>query len=119
MRTFVDKLLTPLGMDVNQMNGFWDFIIGFILIIMPWFYVQEGNIQSLAIVMTVGSALILYSIFTDYKYGIIRFLAKKIHEVLLLTIGITIMALWPTKVSITNFFIAFAGFGILIVCVLL
>jgi hypothetical protein len=93
----INRLLTPLGLDLNQSSGLLDFATGIILVIMPWFYVQEGNIRSLATMMGIGSAFILYSIFTDYRYGIIKFIALKIHEALDLTISITMMALFPLK----------------------
>ena len=93
----INRLLTPLGLDLNQSSGLLDFAIGIILVIMPWFYVQEGNIQSLATMMAIGSAFILYSIFTDYRYGIIKFIALKVHEALDLTISVTMMALFPLK----------------------
>ena len=109
MKVIVNKVLSPLGLDLNQINGFLDFIIGFILVIMPWFYVTEGNIRSLAIVMIIGSALILYSIFTDYKQGIVRLLARKIHEALDLTLGITFMALFPVKYTMTGLLLSFSG----------
>ena len=97
MKLFINRILTPLGLDLNQSSGLLDFALGVILVIMPWFYVQEANIRSLAAVMTIGSALILFSIFTDYKYGIVKFVGQKIHEALDLTIGITMMALFPLK----------------------
>jgi hypothetical protein len=97
MKVFINRLLAPLGLEVNQSSGLLDFVIGIVLVIVPWFYIQDTNIRSLATIMTIGSALILYSIFTDYKYGIIKFIAQKIHEALDLTIGITIMALVPLK----------------------
>jgi hypothetical protein len=93
----INRLLTPLGFDLNQSSGLLDFATGIILVIMPWFYVQEGNIRSLATMMAIGAAFILYSIFTDYRYGIIKFIALKIHEALDLTISVTMMALFPLK----------------------
>jgi hypothetical protein len=97
MKIFINRLLAPLGLESNQSSGLLDFVTGIILVIVPWFYVQDANIRSLAAVMTIGSALILYSIFTDYKYGIIKFIAHKVHDALDLTIGITLMALFPLK----------------------
>jgi hypothetical protein len=97
MKIFINRLLTPLGLDLNQSSGLLDFVTGIILVIVPWFYVQEGNIRSLATMMAIGSAFILYSIFTDYRYGIIKFIALKVHEALDLTISITMMALFPLK----------------------
>lgn len=93
----INRLLTPLGLDLNQSSGLLDFATGIILVIMPWFYIQEGNIRSLATMMAIGVAFILYSIFTDYRYGIIKFIALKIHEALDLTVSITMMALFPLK----------------------
>jgi hypothetical protein len=97
MKIAINRLLAPLGLESNQTSGLLDFSIGIVLVIAPWFYVQEAHIRSLAAIMATGSALILYSIFTDYRYGIIKFIAQKIHEALDLTIGITIMALFPLK----------------------
>jgi hypothetical protein len=97
MKILINRLLTPLGLDLNQSSGLLDFAIGVLMVIMPWFYVQDGNIRSLAAIMTLGSGLILFSIFTDYKYGILKYIGQKLHNAMDLTIGITLMALFPLK----------------------
>ena len=100
----INSLLVPLGLEANQASGILDFILGFILVIMTWFFVQENNMQLLVSVMGTGSALVLYSIFTDYKYGILRFIARKIHEAMNLTLGITFMALWSIGFTTAGLF---------------
>lgn len=97
MKIFINRLLAPLGLELNQSGGLLDFATGIILVIMPWFYVGDKDISSLAAVVAIGFVLILYSIFTDYRYGIIKFIVLKIHEALDLTVSITMMALFPLK----------------------
>lgn len=110
MKVIISKVLSPFGLDVNQIYGFLDFILGFLLITTPWFYFNDTNVQVLAAVIISGAALILYSIFTDYKKGILKFLGQKIHNALDITVGVTLMALWPISFKPVNLVIIFAGF---------
>jgi len=107
MKTIVTKLLAPLGFGENQMNGLIDFFAGFLLVTLPWFFVSDANIRMLALIMVAGSGLVLYSIFTDYRHGLLRYIGRKIHETLDLTLGITLMALFPLKY--TTLFLSFTG----------
>lgn len=109
MKAIVHNALRPLGFDLNQTGGFLDFIAGVALVIMPWFYVAESNIKFLAAIMVVGSGLILYAIFTDYKRGIIPFVARNIHEALDQMIGVTIMAIFPVRYSVVHLLLSFLG----------
>jgi len=102
MKILINRLLTPLGLEFNQTSGLLDFAIGILLVILPWFYVQYGNVRTLAAFMVFGSGMILYSIFTDYKNGIVKYLALKIHDALELTIGVTLMALFPINRNSTT-----------------
>ncbi len=109
MKAIVHNILRPLGFDRNQAGGFLDFIAGVALVIMPWFYVSENNIKLLATIMVLGSALILYAIFTDYKHGIIKYVIRNIHEALDQTIGVTMMALFPVKYSVPHLLLSLLG----------
>ena len=113
MKIIISKVLSPFGLDINQIYGFLDFIVGFILITMPWFYVHDNNLQMLAIVIVSGSALILYSIFTDYRRGIIKYMAQKIHQALDITLGVTFMAIWPLQFTITGVAVSCLGLIVL------
>lgn len=114
MKIIVNKFLSPFGLDISQLNGFLDFVIGFLLVILPWFYVSENNIQSLVTLMSIGSALILYSIFTDYRHGLIKFVATQVHKALDTTLGVTLMALWPMQLTMTGVLLSFGGLLVLI-----
>ncbi|RYZ48914.1 MAG: hypothetical protein EOP49_17490, partial [Sphingobacteriales bacterium] len=67
MKILINRLLTPLGLELNQTSGLLDFAIGILLVILPWFYVQDGNVRALVFLVALGSGMILFSIFTDYK----------------------------------------------------
>jgi len=100
----IHRLLLPFGLKLDQ-TGILDFLLGFILVTAPWFFVGENNLNALATVMAIGSVLILYSIFTDYKHGIVWFIARKIHAALDLTLGVTLMAIWSIGYTITGLFL--------------
>lgn len=109
MKIIIHKFLSPFGLDINQVSGFLDFIMGFLLVIMPWFYLRENNMQSMITLMITGSALILYAIFTDYRHGLIKFIAAKIHKALDTTLGVTFMALWPMQFTMTGVLLGCGG----------
>lgn len=114
MKVIVNKFLVPFGLDINQLNGLLDFAVGFLMVILPWFYVGDSNIQSLATMMVAGSALILYAIFTDYRRGLIRMLAARIHKALDTTLGVTFMALWPMQFTLTGVLLGCGGILVLV-----
>lgn len=109
MKTFVNKMLSPLGLGENHVNGLLDFFAGCLLVTLPWFFVNDANIRLLAVIMVAGSGLILHAIFTDYRQGLIRLAARKVHQTLDLTLGITLMALFPLKYTLTGVLLSFTG----------
>ncbi len=113
MKVIITKVLSPFGLDTNQVYGFCDFILGFLLITMPWFNYHDSNLLTLTLTITSGAALILYSIFTDYNKGILKFIAQKIHQALDITLGVTFMALIPAQSVFTSFAISCLGAAIL------
>jgi drug/metabolite transporter (DMT)-like permease len=114
MKLIVSKLLRPMGLERNQAAGLIDFFIGILMVVAPWFYVDDTNVNLLAIAFLTGACLILYAIFTDYRKGLIAGLARKIHDALDLTVGVTVMALFPVKISTMGLIISMlcmAGLG--------
>lgn len=88
-----------MGLEWKQVTGLIDFCVGILMVIAPWFYVADANVNLLAIAFLTGACMILYAIFTDYRKGLIAALGRKIHEALDLTVGVTVMALFPVKIS--------------------
>lgn len=93
MKAIMNKVLTPMGFEANQIYGLIDFLIGFFMIVMPWFYANERNILFQSIIMVIGSTLVLYSIFTDYRQGFIKRALQIMQKALNTTLGIPVMLL--------------------------
>ncbi|WP_162902869.1 hypothetical protein [Taibaiella koreensis] len=116
MKTLITKMLTSLGLGENQMNGLLDFFAGVLLVTLPWFFVSDANTKVLAAIMITGSGLILYAIFTDYRHGLLRYIGHKVHETLDLTMGVTLMAMFPLKYTLTTttVLLSFTGLALIL-----
>jgi hypothetical protein len=68
---------------INQKtHGYLDYIVGLLLIAAPWiFNFNRGGVETWVLV-ALGAAAILYSLFTDYELGIIRKIPFKTHLIL-------------------------------------
>lgn len=75
----------------TRMHGVLDYLTGLFLIAMPWLFLFGGNHISTWIPVILGVAIILYSLFTDYEYGIIPEITMRGHLVLDALAGIILV----------------------------
>lgn len=63
----------------TRVHGVLDYLIGIVLVAAPWLFglTREGMAMWVPIVL--GAALILYSLVTDYEWGVVRRLPMTSH----------------------------------------
>jgi hypothetical protein len=75
----------------TRVHGFLDYLVGGILIGLPFAIDVAGNGRPALIAL--GSFVILYSLLTDYEFGAVRFLRLRFHFLLDALVGIALLAL--------------------------
>jgi len=84
----------------TKIHGVLDYVVGIFLITAPWSFsfasranpgVTEGNAKTLVPII-LGVAAILYSLFTDYEFGVSRKIPMKMHLLFDLLSGILLAA---------------------------
>lgn len=93
MKKIIGNITTTSGLSIEQLRGMLDYVTGFLLITMPWFFIEEASMFTLLSVMFGGTLLIVYSMFTDYRCGITYWIFKKLHTAMDLAAGIALIAL--------------------------
>jgi len=76
----------------TKVHGVLDYLVGAFLLAMPWllgFY--KGGFES-SVPLLMGVATILYSLITDYEFGIANALSMKAHLVIDAVSGIFLIA---------------------------
>ncbi len=111
MKKIIGNLTTTSGLSIEQLRGMLDYVTGFLLITMPWFFIEEASMFTLLSVMFGGTLLIVYSMFTDYRYGITYWIFKKLHTAMDLAAGIALIALsiFAMDTDMLGLLIMFAG----------
>lgn len=66
----------------TRLHGLLDYLLGGLLIIAPWMFAFASDHISTWIPVTLGAAVILYSVFTDYEYGFIPEISKRTHLIM-------------------------------------
>jgi hypothetical protein len=70
-------------MPINtRTHGIMDYVIGLVLIVAPWVLGFANNGPETWIPVGVGVAALVYSLLTDYEYGVVRAIPMPIHLVL-------------------------------------
>jgi hypothetical protein len=73
------------------MHGIFDYSIGVLLIIAPWLLGFADHAAATWIPVVLGTALILYSFFTDYELGLVRIISMPVHLALDAAVGILLV----------------------------
>lgn len=67
----------------TKVHGLLDYIVGIALIAAPWlFQFQDVGGMAVYLPMILGVGLILYSVFTNYEWGLIKVLSMPYHLVI-------------------------------------
>lgn len=72
----------------TRTHGILDYIIGLALIAAPWLFGFAESGAATATPVTIGAAIILFSLFTNYELGVVRVIPMKVHLGLDLVLGI-------------------------------
>lgn len=83
-----------MTMISSRVHGAWDYIIGTILIVGPYFLHElkgGGDIET-AVPVTIGILIFVYSLFTNYELGLFRLLPMAVHNVLDIIAGAVLAA---------------------------
>lgn len=73
----------------TRFHGFLDYIVGIILIIAPWALGFARGGAETRIPLIVGIVTILYSMLTNYEWGVARVLPMRAHLTLDVIAGIS------------------------------
>lgn len=73
-------------------HGMLDYLIGLLLIGMPWLLGFAAGGAETWVPVVLGSGLVLYSLFTDYEWGAVRWIPMPYHLVLDAVSGLLLAA---------------------------
>lgn len=64
----------------TRTHGILDYLMGALLIVLPWLvgFAEQGN-PSTWVLIALGAGLILYSLLTDYEYGLFKVIKMPTH----------------------------------------
>lgn len=72
----------------TRTHGMIDYLVGLLLIVSPWLFNFAGDNISTWIPVIVGAVVIVYSLFTDYEYGLMPEITMRGHMMLEAITGI-------------------------------
>lgn len=65
----------------RKTHGFLDYLVGIVLIVMPYLLRFPAGSPQKNVLIILGGAAILYSLFTNYEWGVIRIIPFRMHLV--------------------------------------
>ena len=63
----------------SKTHALLDYLVGILLIAAPWLLGFADSTAATVIPVVLGASTLVYSLFTNYEYGIVRVLPYKIH----------------------------------------
>ena len=63
----------------SKTHALLDYLVGILLIAAPWLLGFADSTAATVIPIVLGASTLVYSLFTNYEYGIVRVLPYKIH----------------------------------------
>jgi hypothetical protein len=86
----------------TKLHGILDYSLAFTLYL-PWIVDYERSASDSWLFSSMGTILLLYSLFTDYEFSLIKLLPIKVHLVLDVLIGVILM-FSPMIFNLRNYF---------------
>lgn len=80
--------ITMIKIIPRKLHGFFDYLMGALLIGSPWIFGFVGNQIATSFSIALGASTLFYSSLTDYEMGIFQVLSFKTHLRLDLVAGI-------------------------------
>jgi hypothetical protein len=81
-----------LGVIPSSVHGFFDYFLGLGAIVAPWLFGFAHVVPARLVMQTQGLAVLLYSLFTDYEWGLVRVLRFPSHLLLDFLGGLMLVA---------------------------
>lgn len=86
----------------TKVHGLLDYLVGIALIAAPWlFQFQDVGGMAVYLPMVLGVGLIIYSIFTNYEWGLVKILSMPYHLIVDF-IAASLLALSPWLFGFAN-----------------
>jgi hypothetical protein len=63
----------------SKTHAVLDYIVGILLIAAPWLLGFAEDTAATAVPVILGTSTLVYSLFTDYEYGLARMIPYKVH----------------------------------------
>ena len=76
----------------TRVHAILDYVMGLLLICLPWILGFDIDAPESVILIVLGIAMILYSLFTDYEYSVSRKLSMSSHLIMDIIGGILLAA---------------------------
>lgn len=86
----------------TKLHGILDYSIAFVLIL-PWIVNYNATSQDSLVLASCGSLVLLYSLITNYEFGMIKLLPMRVHLVLDLLVGLFLI-LTPWLFDLYNYY---------------
>ncbi|MDQ1163472.1 hypothetical protein QE422_003840 [Chryseobacterium sp. SORGH_AS 447] len=63
----------------SKTHAVLDYVVGILLIAAPWLFGFADNTAATTVPVLLGASTLVYSLFTDYEYGLAKMLPYKAH----------------------------------------
>lgn len=71
--------ISRIGIIPPRIHGVLDYLVGALLIALPWLFGVDGGGGRTLIPVLLGAGTIVYSLFTDYQLGLVRRIPLRVH----------------------------------------
>lgn len=76
----------------SKIHAILDYTVGILLIAAPWLLGFADNTAATIIPVILGASTVIYSLFTNYEYSLVRLLPYKIHLMIDFMAGLLLLA---------------------------
>jgi hypothetical protein len=98
----IELLLVSQMIRTRTILAAYDYVIGIWLIVVPWIFGFGEYATPTVVSLVIGFGIIIYSLFTNYKFGLIRLIPDELHSVVDLATGFLLcLSPWLFKYSQT------------------
>lgn len=66
----------------RKIHGFLDYLVGMVLIAVPWLFGFADDGPATYIPVALGAGALVYSILTNYEWGLVRLIPFRVHLLL-------------------------------------
>lgn len=88
----------------RKIHGFLDYLVGMVLIAVPWLFGFADDGPATYIPVALGAGALVYSILTNYEWGLVRLIPFRVHLLLDVLSG-AFLAISPWLFGFSNTYI--------------